>query len=651
MRSTTARPVPRLALVLPCLAALVRGTTAFAPPSGVRSNRRRETLRRVLAAASDPSGPDPLDPRRRRLLAAPWLSVLSPSLLPCPALAQLVQFPPRGDFLNIYHFMRAGESVHLSQGIVATNALYLTNREENSLTPRGEAQVREAVQMLKSEAMAPTLVEYSIAANAMDSANVAAAELLIGRSRMLPEFTNLDPRAIGSWDGLDLEATEAALWALDFDEAGADGSGPGSRPPGNEDGTPHETLIDQVVRLRQLMSLLETYYSGDTILLIFPDGTGPAVLTALIGGLPLNRVHELELRPGEIRTNVTPASARALLPPEPPEEVLATIRRGRRELERLRKDPGGPVRITDRRLQEDVDEELERQRGAADRRRREEEEARALLNKKVRARAEEERVKKERARLRKEEDRREKELSRARAKEEWQKRELDKRTETNGEGGFDLTNVALPLGGVALSGALAAAFGKEEEEAPEGAVGRSVRQDEPGNTLDPTDMEVAPSTEAKDGSTDQLSRNKNDALAAGAENRTASAVPVADEMLQTAGAPTTTSREAMNDETGKANLAKEISNVIMLQERDPAEGEADVASQSSSPESSSAEEEVEAEIKAAMEAEADERLTPSPAPYMSPDEQAALAMEEYINRDDGFNDYSGLLVDMLDDDE
>lgn len=44
--------------------------------------------------------------------------------------------------------------------------------------------------------------------------------------------------------------------------------------------------------------MLETQYSGDTVVLVFPDGTGPALLSAMIAGVPFNRVHELEYQPG-----------------------------------------------------------------------------------------------------------------------------------------------------------------------------------------------------------------------------------------------------------------------------------------------------------------------------------------------------------------
>eukprot|EP00957_Ditylum_brightwellii_P094576 7203407-Ditylum_brightwellii.AAC.1 len=91
----------------------------------------------------------------------------------------------------------------------------------------------------------------------------------------------MDPRGIGSWELLPLKETEEAIWALDVLEAGKEGRG--GRPPPKDDGTPHEVLADQVTRLRQLIS----------------HGTGPAVLSCLFAGIPLDRVHELNFAPGE----------------------------------------------------------------------------------------------------------------------------------------------------------------------------------------------------------------------------------------------------------------------------------------------------------------------------------------------------------------
>jgi hypothetical protein len=51
---------------------------------------------------------------------------------------------------------------------------------------------------------------------------------------------------------MSLSQTQPAVFAMDASQAGLYGKE--GRPPPNEDGTPHETLADQAIRLRQLMS-------------------------------------------------------------------------------------------------------------------------------------------------------------------------------------------------------------------------------------------------------------------------------------------------------------------------------------------------------------------------------------------------------------
>jgi len=141
------------------------------------------------------------------------------------------------------------------------------------------------------------------------------------------------------------------VWAMDADEAGP--SGRGGRPPPNEDGTPSETLSDQVVRLTNLMSVLETLYSGDDILLIFPDGTGPALLSCLIGGIPLYRVHELNFLSGEIRQNVDYSSVNAIASVSPSPYYLEALQRGRHELRQLRENPDIERNVKDLKFEEE----------------------------------------------------------------------------------------------------------------------------------------------------------------------------------------------------------------------------------------------------------------------------------------------------------
>ena len=45
-------------------------------------------------------------------------------------------------------------------------------------------------------------------------------QLKVGRNRLIPEYTFMDPRGIGLWDMQQLLEIEEAVWALDHDEAG-----------------------------------------------------------------------------------------------------------------------------------------------------------------------------------------------------------------------------------------------------------------------------------------------------------------------------------------------------------------------------------------------------------------------------------------------
>ena len=102
---------------------------------------------------------------------------------------------------------------------------------------------------------------------------------------------------------------------------------------------------------------METQYSGDTVLLVFPDGTGPALLSAMIAGIPFNRVHELNVRPGEIRLDVNMKSTKALLNSGtlmPTEDYKAKLAEGRQELKRLRSIKSGDiVSVKDQKLEDD----------------------------------------------------------------------------------------------------------------------------------------------------------------------------------------------------------------------------------------------------------------------------------------------------------
>lgn len=52
---------------------------------------------------------------------------------------------------------------------------------------------------------------------------------------------------------------------------------------------PYESVQDVFVRVTQLMSILETQYSGDTVVIVSPDSDNLSVLQAGLIGLELRR--------------------------------------------------------------------------------------------------------------------------------------------------------------------------------------------------------------------------------------------------------------------------------------------------------------------------------------------------------------------------
>lgn len=195
--------------------------------------------------------------RRNILLSSAMLcgALTGLSFQPQPARAELIQFPCEdGTLRNTYHFMRAGQSLLEEENLWGTNPMFLTNRE-NSISELGVEQVQQACQLLEQADLSLSRVQFPLAANAMDTADIVAHQLQIGRTQLMPEYTYMDQRGIGKWDMLSvgLQSTQDAVWAMDAQEAGKNGLD-GGLPPLNDDGTANEMLGHQVTRLRQLLS-------------------------------------------------------------------------------------------------------------------------------------------------------------------------------------------------------------------------------------------------------------------------------------------------------------------------------------------------------------------------------------------------------------
>lgn len=121
------------------------------------------------------------------------LAEASPPLAPLATARGLVVFPCKNGLQCTYHLMRAGESLMEEDGVLMTNPLFLTNRE-NALSSKGTAQVERSASILSAlpADMAVSQVRYSLAANSLDTANLLGRELYIGRDRLVPEFNFME---------------------------------------------------------------------------------------------------------------------------------------------------------------------------------------------------------------------------------------------------------------------------------------------------------------------------------------------------------------------------------------------------------------------------------------------------------------------------
>ncbi|XP_048563900.1 uncharacterized protein LOC125544314 [Triticum urartu] len=255
-----------------------------------------------------PSAPPPPPPSphvafpslRRRDLLLLSASPLPLALSPAAASARgLFRMPPPG-LANRYFLVRAGESVYEGQGLLRTNPVAKTS-VDSGLSPAGLRQAaRAALELRRLGACEDDCwIWPSITQRAYQAAEIIAVANSINRSKIVPEYSFLDARGLGAYEGKRLEALPEVY--------ASDNISPDIKPPPTYDGTPNESVADVFVRVTQLMSILETQYSGDTVVIVSPDSDNLSILQAGLIGLDLRRHDSLFFQPGEVRA-VDPAS-------------------------------------------------------------------------------------------------------------------------------------------------------------------------------------------------------------------------------------------------------------------------------------------------------------------------------------------------------
>ncbi|GJM93664.1 hypothetical protein PR202_ga10245 [Eleusine coracana subsp. coracana] len=222
-------------------------------------------------------------PRRRDLLVLP-AAALALSLAPAPppaAARGLFRMPPQR-LANRYYLVRAGESMYEEQGVLHTNPVAKTS-VDSGLSPAGLRQTaRAALELQRIGACEDDCwIWPSITQRAYQAAEIIAAANGINRSHIVPEYSFLDARGLGAFEGKSLD-TLPELYA-------SDSISPDLKPPPISDGTPNESVADVFVRVTQLMSILETQYSGETVVIVSPDSDNLSILQAGLIGLDLRR--------------------------------------------------------------------------------------------------------------------------------------------------------------------------------------------------------------------------------------------------------------------------------------------------------------------------------------------------------------------------
>ncbi|XP_062169531.1 uncharacterized protein LOC133875416 [Alnus glutinosa] len=240
------------------------------------------------------------------LIASPQTNYVIPVLVPVAGARGLFQMPPFR-LVNRYFLVRAGESEYESLGIINTNPVAKTS-VDSGLSEKGKKQtVRAAFELKAKGACAKGCwIWPSITQRAYQAAEIIASVNGVSRSYIVPEYSFLDARGLGAYEGKNLESVSKVY--------ASDGISTSIKPPPTDDGTPNESVADVFVRVTQLMSILETQYSGDTVIIVSPDSDNLTILQAGLVGLDLRRHSDLSFAPGEVRF-VDPSSIPAYKQP------------------------------------------------------------------------------------------------------------------------------------------------------------------------------------------------------------------------------------------------------------------------------------------------------------------------------------------------
>lgn len=192
-----------------------------------------------------------------------------------PSYADMLTFPLPAPLKNTYALARSAECFADSRNEIQTNPVkkLATN---NALTLKGREQAKEMAKKLNDMNFVPTFIWTSNTERAYETGAIVAKEIGLGQNRLVPEYSFLDARSAGIFEGKNTESTWKAIHYMDNKE------GINYKPPPNNDGTPTESVSDVLVRDNQLISSIETSHGGEQVLIIAPDSDVLSVIMAAL---------------------------------------------------------------------------------------------------------------------------------------------------------------------------------------------------------------------------------------------------------------------------------------------------------------------------------------------------------------------------------
>lgn len=191
--------------------------------------------------------------------------------------------------------MRACETISDAASIVRSNPVDKLSLEKHSLTPRGVKQaIRASEALVKQGLESDAWLWPSMTTSSFETAEIIASKLRIRREQIVPEYSFLDARGMGILEGGNV--SEARRLVIENDQ-----KDPNWRPIPGEDGTPNDSSEDVFVRVRQLLSKLETQYVRENIVIVSPDSDPLSILQSAMTGEDLRNHHDHEYIPGELR--------------------------------------------------------------------------------------------------------------------------------------------------------------------------------------------------------------------------------------------------------------------------------------------------------------------------------------------------------------